>query len=237
MALRARRAGHRQARHRAASQMQQHQCALDGAFPPPRHRRRAALRRPAARCRARLRLRDAVLRARVRPPAAPLLGLADAGNSQQRLADRARARAAPLRRALVDAGPFRLAARCLCRARRPCHCRDRAHANRRTGADQGALSARHRRRQQHRTPGARLSHDRRGRQHPSRLHGRHDAVLLHPRADAARDERAAADQHDLDSQSRDEGHDVFPGRARDLGRGSRRARTGARSTPAPWLRR
>ncbi len=48
----------------------------------------------AARHRARVRLRDAFLRPRVRPAAAPVFGLADAGDSQQRLADRARARAA-----------------------------------------------------------------------------------------------------------------------------------------------
>ena len=39
-----------------------------------------------------------------------------------------------------------------------------------------------RRRRQHGAPRARLRHDRRGRHHPSRLHGRHHAVLLHPLA-------------------------------------------------------
>src|SRR5262249_10870180 len=114
------RPGHGPARHGATSQMQQHQRALDGAFPPSRHRRRAALGGAAAARRARLRLCHALLRPRVRPPAAPVFRLADAGNPQQRSADGARARVAALRRTSKRrANPFRLAARFVCRAGRP----------------------------------------------------------------------------------------------------------------------
>ncbi len=199
--------------------MQQHQRALDGTFPPPRHRRRAALGGPATAHRARLRLCDALLRPRIRPPAAPVFRLADAGNPQQRPADGARARIAALRRALKQrANPFRLAAQFVCGARRRGRCRRRERANRRAPAHHVAISPRHRRRQQYGAPCARLRHDRRGRQHPARLHGRHHAVLFHPLAHADGREQAAADQHDLDPQPRDAGHDVCPGRARNLGR-------------------
>jgi hypothetical protein len=199
--------------------MQQHQRALDGAFPPSRHRRRAALGGPAAARRARLRLCHALLRPRVRPPAAPIFRLADAGNPQQCSADGARARVAALRRATKRrAHPFRLAAQFVCRAGRPRRCRSRQRANRRAPSHHIAISSRHRRRQQHGASCARLRHDRRGRQHATRLHGRHDAVLFHPLAHADGGEQTAADQHDLDPQSRDAGHDVCPGRARDLGR-------------------
>ena len=121
-------------------------------------------------------------------------------------------------RAPRRADPFRLAAAIVRRARRPRRRRRRGHPDRRARADQGALSPRHRRRRQHGAPRARLRHDRRGRHHPPRLHGRHHAVVLHPLADADGGEPAAADQHDLDHQSRHARHDVFPGRARDLGR-------------------
>ena len=70
---------------------------------------------------------------------------------------------------------------------------------------------------------------------PPRLHGRHHAVVLHPLADPDGGEPPAADQHDLDHQSRHARHDVFPGRSRDLGRalpGAGRRSTGRRSTAA-----
>ena len=91
-------------------------------------------------------------------------------------------------------------------------------ADRRALPHQGTLSPRHRRRRQHGPPRARHRHDRRGRHHAPRLHGRHHAVVLHPLADPDGGEPAPADQHDLDHQPRHARHDVFPGRARNLGR-------------------
>src|SRR5262249_38771983 len=99
----------------------------------------------------------ALLRPRVRTPAAPVFRLADAGNSQQRSTDGARARVAALRRASKRrANPFRLAAQFVCRASRPCGCRSRERADRRAATHHVAISPGHRRRQQYGAPCARL---------------------------------------------------------------------------------
>ncbi len=199
--------------------MQQHQCALDGAFQADRDRRRIALRRAAARPGAGERLCDALLRLRVRPPAPPLFGLADARASQHRLADRARARAQALRRAGARRKhSFWLADERLRATPRWRHGRGRERHHRRAAKNPRPLPARHRRRRQRGAQGARLRHGGRRRHHASRLHGRHHAVQLHPRPDPDGGEPAAAHPHDLDHQSRDAGDDVCAGRARNLGR-------------------
>ena len=151
--------------------------------------------------RARQRLCDALLRLRVRPPAAALFGLADAGAAQHGVADRARARPQALRRAGARrADPFRLAAGVVRQDARRRHRRGRERDHRRAQdiarAICSASTARAARcaRRSASAWSARTAP-------PTAPSWAARCCRLHPRADADGGERARADAHDLDHQS------------------------------------